>query len=161
MNQIRICRILQGTTEHDGPQKPRTTSTPQGCIGSLDPCWTFISLWSISAEPIYSALKAQSIVHCEVCEAFILFLDPSFTPLPLAGLYEGLHYLDQFGTIQNLQGAFILKTSSCSGTIFWRFLQQTGSSTLLGTRSLPSVFWIQVLLFFHRLVSTTASIRFV
>ena len=98
-----------------------------------DPWWKILvenlfSLWSISAEPIYSALKAQSIVHCEVCEAFILFLDPSFTPLPLAGLYEGLHYLDQFGTIQNLQGAFILKTSSCSGTIFWRFLQQTGSN---------------------------------
>ena len=32
-----------------------------------------LSLWSLSAEPIYSALKAQSLVSCEVREAFILF----------------------------------------------------------------------------------------
>ena len=37
--------------------------------------------------------------------------------------------LDQFGTIKNLQRALIPQTSYWSGTIFCRFLQQTGSST--------------------------------
>ena len=37
---------------------------------------------------------------------------------------------DQIGTIQNLQRAIFSKTSNWSGTIFGRFLQQTGSSAL-------------------------------
>ena len=35
---------------------------------------------------------------------------------------------DQFVTIQNLQRALISQTSNWAGTIFGRFLQQTGSS---------------------------------
>ena len=38
---------------------------------------------------------------------------------------------DQFSTIQKLQRALIPKTSNWSGTIFGRFLQQTGSSANL------------------------------
>ena len=35
---------------------------------------------------------------------------------------------DQFVTIQNLQRALMPQTSNWAGTIFGRFLQQTGSS---------------------------------
>ena len=49
---------------------------------------------------------------------------------------------DQFGTIQNLQRALIPQTSNCSGTIFCRFLQQTGYSS--ETQILKNVFPINV-----------------
>ena len=43
-------------------------------------------------------LEAQSFVRREVREGFVLFfffsfLDPSFTLLPSAGLYDGLYYV--------------------------------------------------------------------
>ena len=42
--------------------------------------------------------------------------------------YSHDHLCDQFGTIQNIQWALIPQTSNWSETIFFRFLQQTGSS---------------------------------
>ena len=48
---------------------------------------------------------------------------------------------DQFGAIQNLQRTLILQNSNWSGTIFDRFLQQTGSSNYDNLSMVQRIIW--------------------